>query len=364
MRHILNIKITFFLSSFVLLVFSCKKIDQVDPIGDAGITYVKIIGGGNSPELVKRAIDFVSTPSTISLNIQRLVANQVDLDKKMTIKILDDTTAVNFFNRDTVSTNPNATNPSKLFFEHLPPTWYTVAVTSTKSGGSGGVYTLVMNPSEFAKDLGIVIPNATLLNPSSTYALAFKIFSVDADGKIADSRSAIMTIGAKNSYDGVYKVTGNFVDVTNATFTARYPLEYHLVTTGPNSVDVKLNNINGDIIPGYLFNAGSAGSFFGNWGLTMTFDPITNLVSDLHNYYGDPSKAATSVGNPALGTGAPNFAATNTRRAVLDPSGLNSFTPSTRQVQIKYFMIQTSSAAGSSPRCKFDENWTYIGPRP
>jgi hypothetical protein len=361
MKKLLNLQFIIVLLVALTLISSCKKSVVPEPLLDTGSTFVKIINGGTYPTIITKAVDFVSTPGTINLNVQRLVANSTDLAKKMTIKILDDTAAVTFFNRDTVSTNPNASNPDHLYYAPLPAVWYTVGSTTTKAGGSGGVYTMVMNPDEFAKDLQIVIPDATVLDPSTTYGLAFKITSVDADGKIGEAKSCIMTIGAKNKYDGVYTITGSFLDVTNATFVGRYPLEYSLVTTGPSSVDVKML-VNGSLDPAYLFTAGASGSFFGNWGLTMTFNPVTDQIADLHNYYGDPSKAATAVGTPSAGSGAPLYSAANTRRAVTDPSGVNAFSAS-KVVNIKYFMIQPSSAAGAAPRCYFNETWTYKGPR-
>lgn len=284
MRNILNIKTAFLLLSLSIFTISCKKVNEGQPTGDVGNVFVKVIGGGTPAQLVKRAIDFVNTPSTVSLNIQRLVAKKSDLDKKMTIKVLDDTALVNFFNKDTVSTNPNATNPTKLFLEHLPATWYTVGANTTKIGGRGGVYTIEMNPSEFIKDLNIIIPDATLMNPSTTYALGFTITSVDADGKISIMKSGIMTVGAKNNYDGVYSYVSGLVtrysapgaplgDALSGPLGPDNP-DVFLITTGANTVNIPPAGSAGQI----TWSGGTSG-VAGIDGLKLTVDPVTNFVT-------------------------------------------------------------------------------------
>jgi hypothetical protein len=181
------------------------------------------------------------------------------------------------------------------------------------------------------------------------------------------TKQVLLIFNLKNKYDGVYSVDGTFLDTTNATFTGRYPLEYQLATTGPNSCDVRMR-INGEDVPGYLFSAAGAGSFFGNWGLSVFFDPVTNKVTEVRNYYGDPSKPTNGVGTPSAGSGAPLYIATNTRRAVLDPAGINAYdgTVAKPTVKIKYRMLQSNNAFANSVgfRCKFSETWTYKGPRP
>lgn len=276
MRHILNFRAFFLLLSFSIFAISCKKVSGPEPLGDAGNVFVKVIGGGTPPQLIKKAIDFLNAPSTVSFSLQRIVAKPSDLEKKMTIKVLDDTAAVNFFNRDTVSTNPNATNPDKLFLEHMPATWYTVGANTTKTGGRGGVYTVEMNLSEFIKDLNLIIPNATLLDPSTTYALGFTIISVDADGKVANSKSVIMTIGAKNIYDGVYDdIFTNYHPSSNPGYTGA-TVEVYMVTTGANKVKIYSPDIGGFYNPAIL--NGNLSAFSGQEP-EYTINTTTNAVT-------------------------------------------------------------------------------------
>ncbi len=236
----------------------------------------------------------------------------------------------------------------------LPASEYTLDLTRTIPAGA--VY-----DSAFM----ITLPNSSNLDPNLIYAIGLTIASADNGFSVASNmRNLVLKFTVKNKYDGVYTITGTYVDNSNANFSGRYPLEYRLVTTGPASVDVQLL-VNGSWDPAYLFSNNGAGSFYGSYGLTMTFDPTTDDIIDLHNYYGDPSKAITAVGNPSLGSGAPNFASSNGRRAVLDPTGLNNWDGSgaTPIITIKHFMLQPS-VVPVGPRVELDEVWEYTGPRP
>jgi len=211
--------------------------------------------------------------------------------------------------------------------------------------------------------LEITIPRSANLDPNAIYGLGLELISADNGFQVASNmKQVLIKITVKNKYDGLYEVTGTFSDVSNATFTSRYPLEYQLVTTGPASVNVCME-INGEITPGYLFSAGGGGSYYGSFGSQVAFDPATDVIADMRNYYGDPANAATGVGHPGAGSGAPNYAAANTRRITLDPSGVNAYDNATRTVKVKYFMLQPSVVPGG-PRAFFDETWTYVGPRP
>ncbi len=240
----------------------------------------------------------------------------------------------------------------------LPPSEYTIDLTRTIPAGA--VY-----DSAFK----ITLPNSSNLDPNLIYAIGLTIASADNGFAVASNmRNIVLKFTVKNKYDGVYTITGSYVDNSNAAFTGRYPLEYRLVTTGPASVDVQLL-VNGSWDPAYLFStATGAGSYYGNYGLTMTFDPVTDEIIDLHNYYGDPSKALTAVGNPAAGTGAPQYwsGPPSIRRADLNPTGINAWdgTGATPVINIKHYMFQTTFGGGVTPRVELDEVWEYTGPRP
>ena len=183
---------------FALIFTACKKAVVSTPMGDAGQTLVKILDGGTPYGFGKIAFPFINTPSTAkAVDIRRDIPSETELNKEMTVIVKDDTAMISFFNRDTVSSNPNRTNPGKLVYTKLPSAWYTVGA-STPRTAPGGTYTVKFSAGEFAKSIYITIPDATLFDPSTTYALGFTILSADAGGKISTQKGMLVAIGAKN----------------------------------------------------------------------------------------------------------------------------------------------------------------------
>ncbi len=338
MKYLLNItKYVAVLAAGIILLNSCDKVKTPDPMGDAGKTLVKIIGGGNPAAIAKKPVDFVPTPTRLLVaDVRRDVANNADLNKVMHVTVIDDTAAV------------TAADPSYI---HLDPSWYTIDASTPKTGGAGGVFNLTMAAGEFAKPIFITIPDATLLDPSSLYAIGFTITTVDADGKISESRSVVVEIGAKNNWDGVYEMNGTFSDVTNANFTYYGAQQYSLITIGGETCDVINDDLNGGI-HGYIFSNAGAGTYYGSYGYVISFNPATNAIADLHNWYGETAQG---------GSGAPLYSASNTRRAVLDPSGANAV-QGNKDIVIKHWLMHPSVVPGG-PRAFFDETWVYMGPR-
>lgn len=334
-----------FLSLAIGFTACIKK--EVTPLKDEGSTFVKILGG-SSPAVVKsNPIDFVTTAQTITVcDVRKDAANSADLNRSTIVTIKDDTAAV------------RAANPNYL---QLPSNFYTLVGSGvTKTGGMGGNYTVTFNPGDFAKEIQITFANAQVLNPSRLYALGFTITGVTADSKISFEKSIVVEVGAKNPWDGVYLMSGTFLDVANAAFTYASSQQYSLITVSATKCVVRNDDLNGGI-PGYFFlNAGSP-TYYGAYGLVVGFDPATNKIADFYNYYGDPTMAATPGGNPAAGTGAPLYASSNGRRAVLDPSGINAV-QSNKDILVKHWMLQPS-VVPNGPRSSFDERWKYLGPR-
>ncbi len=233
----------------------------------------------------------------------------------------------------------------------LPATEYVLNLTAKIAAG------------QLVDTLEITIPKSSNLDPNLTYALGIELVSADNGFQVASNmKEVLIKLSVKNKYDGLYEATGTFVDVSNAAFVSRYPLEYYLITTGPSTVNV-CALINGEIVPGYLFSNAGVGTLYGRFGLQAFFDPTTDAIVEIRNYYGDPSNPANGVGDPSGGTGAPDYFSSNGRGAVLDPSGVNAYDAATKTVRIKYFMLQPS-VVPTGPRSFFDETWTYIGPRP
>ena len=341
----------------MLVLASCVK-KEVTPLKDEGKTFVKILGGGTPAELKKNPVDFIPTSQRILVaDIRRDIPNSEALNSTTIVVVKDDTAAV------------RAANPSYL---PLPAAWYTIESESPKVGGSGGTWTFEFKPGEIGKQIYIVIPNATLLNPSALYGLGFTITTV-TNGVISTSKSVVIEIGAKNDWDGIYAVTGPMIDLAVPTIVqwnnpaSGDPFvdshgggwEAHLVTTAGNEVVVFDNTIWG--LPAHPILNGGSNSGYSAAGMVVRFDAATNTVSSIHNWYGDPTRGpANTLGNPATGSGPPNYVASNTRQLTLDPSGINAV-QGNRDILVKYFMYQPSAIAGV--RTYFNEKWEYTGPR-
>ncbi len=232
----------------------------------------------------------------------------------------------------TVNIQVNNTLVTDLKYTPLPPSVYTIS-TLTPVIPLGQKSTLIK----------ITIPNSSTLDPTKTYGVGLTITSVSSGYTIAaNSKDVVIAFTVKNKYDGKYRVTGTFVDLTNATFTSALPNDVELRTEGPNSV-VVYRLINGAYSPGYLFLAAGAGTFYGSFGVRFIFDNNDNLIR-VENFYGQPSP--------------------NNRFAFIDPTGSaegkNKFFTADHSIKAKYTLNQPTEA---TVRSRFDELYTYLGPR-
>ena len=133
------------------------------------------------------------------------------------------------------------------------------------------------------------------------------------------------------------------VDVTNPAFVhldqAGRPLEYTLETiSATKCVVVDYPYFGG--AAAHAFYTGTDVSGYGSFAAVVEFDPATDKVIGVTNFYGQP--------------------AANTRSAQLDASGVNTYTAANKTVQIKYNMRQPSVvAAAPNIRVTWNETWTF-----
>ncbi len=352
MKYLIKLTKSIALVAMASLIFvACKKPAVSTPMADAGQTLVKILGGGTPAGVAKKPIDFVATPTTLTLvELRRDIPNPTELNKTMIITVMDDVAAV------------TAANPVYL---RMPASWYTISTPAVKPTTVGGNYTFTMAPGTFAQEILITIPDATLLDPSALYAFGFTITTADQNGIISTQKSIVVEIGAKNDWDGIYAVTGPMVDVTNPAFVqwnnpafAGFPTanggawELHLITAGASKVLMYDNTIWG--APFHPILNGTANSGWGSYCLYVNVNPATGALASIYNYYGEIANG---------GSGPPGYVASNTRSASLDPSGTNAV-QGNKDILIKYFMHMPSAVpAPPNIRVTFDEKWKYIGPR-
>ncbi len=275
----LNFKKPFALLAIAAFSFSaCKKIKTAEPMGDAGQTLVKMLGGGSPFAVIEDPINFVSTPFTLTkgvIDIRRDVPNNTELNRIMTVVVKDDLAAV------------AAADPTYI---PMPAAWYTLTTSDNvaKVGGSGGTWTFSFKAGEFAKQIYINIPNATLLNPAAKYALGFTITSADAGGIITASKTVVVVIGAKNAYDGIWSYVSGFVQRYNGPGPTN-PICCDGLTgpLGPTNPDVIFATVGANTVE--IPPAGTAGTWTWSGGVSgvagidgfrITVDPVTNLVSE------------------------------------------------------------------------------------
>lgn len=357
----LNIYRQFMVAAMLaLLCYGCKKMEEDK-------ARVKITGGGTPARIITIKTDHTNTPATIIVaEIQREITNSSQLNKEITVQVKDNIAAV------------TAADPA---FTVLPEALYTV---STETPKSGGYYTVSLKPGEYTKSIRITISNPASLNPRLKYALGFSIESAGVNGEVSAQSSLVARITTNNKWDGVYLNIGNaaapgngFKDVSNPAFVWYGIQKYSLVTIGPTScvvINDDYNFIMGDnyLWPGYLFRDGVGINYYAtSYGLIVNFDSVTNKITEVHNCYADvPFMLSwTWPGNFDWGfnvfciSGSPIYATCNTRRAVLDPTGINAMQPN-QDIVIKHFMLQPSVVPVSpNIRCYFDETWKYLRPR-
>lgn len=146
-----------------------------------------------------------------------------------------------------------------------------------------------------------------------------------------------------NPWDGKYRMEGTMTDHSNPAFGwMNNTYEYSLQTSGANTDSLVSKSLN---FPGIVIGNTGVGitspTFYGNFGLIMTFDAATNKVTAVTNYYGQ-------------GTAPGGYS------AVLDPSGFNDIDPVTKNIRVKFFMDQTTVAGH---RATFNVTLVYLGPR-
>ncbi|HEY0731198.1 MAG TPA: DUF1735 domain-containing protein [Chitinophagaceae bacterium] len=302
-----------------LLITSCIKDDVVE-LKDQGSTFLKIL---EAPGTAFYFEPFSGTKSFTALSLRRDANSNAELNKPVTVTITLDQAAIDAYNDD------NGTS-----FELLPDSIFTIGNEFTKVGDN--TYQTTFAPGEFGKDFVINL-NGSKWDLAHVYAMPFKIENSGGLAISSEMGESFAQISIKNKYDGVYEVTGSMTDLAVATITGYYPLEWDLVTSGENQVTVVDNVYLG--IPGHIISSGGSLSYYGSFGLVVNFDPVTNKITSITNYYGQPSG--------------------NGRSAVLDPTGENSYDPATKTIKIKYNMLQP----GTTIRTTFDETWTFVRPR-
>lgn len=291
---------------------ACSKPESPVAAGNAGGTYIKLLESGEKV----LAFDAVGTPQSAGLIDVRKDANsEAMLNTPMNVVVSLDQAYLDAYNTE-----------NSTAFEILPSEFYT-----TSPAISGDKYNLAFAAGDFAKPIEFTLIDATKLDFSKQYALPLTITSVDGGGNISSSKSLMVKVLVKNAWDGAYEVTGNMVDANPAN-SGFFPFDYHLVTSGANTVDGF-----SPYFVDYFIQINDGEGAYGAFSPIFEFDPETNKVVAVTNIYGQP--------------------AGNTRSAQLDPDGENYYDPETKTIKVKFFMIQPSYIP-TPPHIRVRFDWT------
>jgi len=303
----------------VLASFTSCIEEGENAIEGIGGNFVRIAGGGDEV----KAIGFSARPGSATLplfTVQRDANSEANLNTSAEVTLALDPAMIAAYN------DANGTE-----FVDMPANLYNLKSLN-----------LAFAPGEFAKKVTITVDPSTF-DLSKAYAIGIKVASVSNGYTIVESaKSGLFNILVKNDYDGIYKVTGTMTDYVSSALTGYFPMNYHLVTSGAVTVDGYDPDVwHAPFVPIY---SGTAVSGYGSFCPVFTFDPATNKIISVTNYYGQP--------------------AGNTRAAVIDPSGINKFNADDHSIDVKFFMTQTNAvAAPPHIRVAFDWHMEYLGPR-
>jgi hypothetical protein len=155
--------------------------------------------------------------------------------------------------------------------------------------------------------------------------------------------TALIQILGRNKWDGVYTVTGTYVDYINPAFGGYYPKTIHLRTMSAYTCE-KYDAW--DESTWYIFDAAYPTvslSYFGNWAPYFKFDASDN-VADVINSIND---AAPRSRGAELYTGA---------------GAINKWFAADKSMDVAYYLRQMNVTPNL--RGLVTEHFTYVGPRP
>ncbi|MFM2292044.1 MAG: hypothetical protein RIS29_1857 [Bacteroidota bacterium] len=301
----------------------------------------------NSKKIVEIATDASHTRNIISLDLGktdfdfelRLAAeNPAAEDIEVKLEVVKDTAAVRSAVRTYLGDQYPATGKDSVPDEDLVPFDF---------AGASVPATIVIPKGSRSVKLPVNI-DTHLLKSETQFAL-FRIKSVTNSGYTVSGNfgQVLLSLKVKHKYAGRYVLTGTNTDLANASFKH---ITVGFAALHPNEpYTVQLQTYDGQSLvlwdelvwEDYLYpmTNGSALSGYGQFCPIFTFDANDNIVA-VTNYY-------------------PN--ATNTRKAAIDPSGVNKYDPTTKSFTVSYFMLQPSVvAAAPNIRCKIVETYKLV----
>ena len=320
---------------------SCIK-DDAPGVGSAGSPRVKILEATRRPLFYS---PFTEVKTITLFSIRRDETTPAGIDKAISVKVLAVPDSVQAYN------DANGTD-----YEPLPDSLYQLVDNGVTRDGDN--FSIPLASKAIGNELTINLDGAKW-DVTHKYGMWYKIEDPAGLTVTTDAGYVFVTIEAKNKWDGIYKVEGSMTDVANPVlgnvnlyldFDQTYadpPMQLELRTLSPTTCVCYDNYFYGGYFKAISSNNGD-GTFtyssYGSFCAIFEFDPATDKIVAVTNWYGQP--------------------AGNSRYAEIDPSGDNQYDASSKIIKIKYWMNQPSVVTDPPyHRSAFNEVWTYLGPR-
>ncbi|HEV8271359.1 MAG TPA: hypothetical protein VGQ04_08640 [Chitinophagaceae bacterium] len=307
-----------FISLLSLVVVSCEKgTEQFPPVKSQEKPSISLPEGNG---LVVAALDISNTVITVDiLEIRRDATSPADLNRVQTVKIAKSNSVLSDLSGAAVTELP------RDIYQSHPDNPF-----------DGQFWTITFQPGEFVKHLKINLKTLDLVTLGRV-GLGFQLASADNGAVLSASQNQVaVEIGAKNQWDGVYKVKYRLFHPTNPGITGNGTIpEWDFLTSGPTSIDWDFATV--------FIN-------FPTNGLTYFGDATGPSLQVRMTVNPDNTVSLTNVGSQAIALAFPPL--------VVPPGVTNRYDPATKTFYVAY----TWTPAGAGTREKYD-TLTYIRPR-
>lgn len=303
-----------FASISLSMLVSCEKAEETSKIKSNEKTLVLLPEAENGAKNI--ALDLVASNITVDLiEIRRNTPNESSLNSTQVVKVALSNTAITELIGDGVV--------------ELPRNVYT---SHADNPFDGQYWTVTFNPGEFTKTLKIVL-NPTALLTLGRVGLGFAL--AEAPGaEISGAKSKMaVELGAKNAWDGVYRIRYRLVHPTVTIGGNGTVAEWDFPSSGPRSIDWDFATVFTNFSTGGLTYFGDASGPSLQVRMTINTDNTVTL---------------SNIGPRAVPLGFP---------ALQPIAGANNrYDPATKTIYAAY------QWAGTPTRQKFD-TLTYLRPR-
>ena len=299
-------------------MISCEKESEpFPPVKSQEKPSISLPDGNN---LITAALDLSNTVITVEiLEIRRDATSAADLNRVQTVKIAKSNSVLSDLSGAAV------TELGRDFYQSHPDNPF-----------DGQYWTITFQPGEFVKHLKINLKTIDLISLGRV-GLGFQLASADNGAVLsAEQNQVAVEIGAKNQWDGVYRVKYKLFHPTNPDITGNGTIpEWDFLSSGPTSIDWDVATV--------MIN-------FPTNGLTYFGDAAGPSLLVRMTVNTDNTVSITNVGSRAAALAFPPL--------VVPPGVTNRYDPATKTFYVAY----TWTPAGSGTRERYD-TLTYIRPR-